>query len=96
MDRRQRVRRVADRRLTPAGHEAWVTAIMDAKIAAHNRAHALAQGRRICQTCGIEQPLEAFDRHRHEPEGRSRSCKACAQIRTGRHTAALRLARQRR
>lgn len=43
---------------------------------------------KVCCTCELAQPLEAFHRHHREPDGRQPRCKACTSIADARRYAA--------
>jgi hypothetical protein len=77
-ERRQRVRRAADRRRTPAGRERETRDIMEARIQEHLRARAERTGRRRCSRCACTKLLGAFYRNVRKLDGYSRLCKACS------------------
>ena len=80
MDRRQRVRRAIDQRLTPAAHEAAVRAIMEDRIRVYLEKKGLSEETKQCARCRLYLPKMLFHRSSHSSDGLSYQCNGCRSI----------------
>ena len=80
MDRRQHVRRVTDQRRSPAGHEAEVRAVMEARVTAWLQRKGLSRDTKYCSRCQQTLPIDCFGRNRSSADGYAERCRGCSAI----------------